>query len=568
MATTYAMPPTPGFGGHGHSHSRKSAPQRDPLDSPASSAAYQFNAMPVHMNSFNPSSNLQNDPPKIVEAFPDLQPHQNQHSNLQLPKPPSFSSPSNSRRKSMERRKSAGLPTHLNLTGNEYGFPKARVQKFQQHEMEAVRPWVSIPETVSTVLVLLPYALSSVVFAMGIRPRSFEHNQAFSAMEPSLEKVVMTAGTPIATNSMSLVCGLTAATLALLGLGGKVAQWRGTKHSSEIFVSIKQLRHASLMQPGRAIAGRVVTVGLPFFATSQLGAARISTILLAALVSKVMVVEERTRETRTWKWWKGLATHRMWTILSFFTQVVFDLSGLTSDKSITAMGLGYVAIGLMIFILPPSYPSSTPKSTAVNSHSRSTDTSSKERLSSKILSTSPLISTPEDIDLTLLTAVLLGILGYCLSLIKDLSAGATFHHQIAWSVLTSLSAAVALIFTNTQALERSRGFGSSLGLLCLFLLIKIVHNDTWIPFAYQSLLVSISSIALIIDSSIKSSPESQPAHHDQHHHHHHHHGTVHVGEIAGASRFTNHVLRWVQNWPLLHTILVEKDSRRIFYFMW
>lgn len=33
------------------------------------------------------------------------------------------------------------------------------------------------------------------------------------------------------------------------------------------------------------------------------------------------------------------------------------------------------------------------------------------------------------------------------------------------------------------------------------------------------------------------------------------------------SRFTNLLLPFTSEWPLLHTILVEKDSRRIFYFM-
>ena len=33
------------------------------------------------------------------------------------------------------------------------------------------------------------------------------------------------------------------------------------------------------------------------------------------------------------------------------------------------------------------------------------------------------------------------------------------------------------------------------------------------------------------------------------------------------SKFTSFVLPLTERWPLIHTILVEKDSRRIFYFM-
>lgn len=36
---------------------------------------------------------------------------------------------------------------------------------------------------------------------------------------------------------------------------------------------------------------------------------------------------------------------------------------------------------------------------------------------------------------------------------------------------------------------------------------------------------------------------------------------------AERSRFTNMLLPYTARWPMLHTIMTEKDSRRIFYFM-
>lgn len=33
------------------------------------------------------------------------------------------------------------------------------------------------------------------------------------------------------------------------------------------------------------------------------------------------------------------------------------------------------------------------------------------------------------------------------------------------------------------------------------------------------------------------------------------------------SRFTNLLLPYTARWPLLHTVMTERDSRRIFYFM-
>lgn len=52
----------------------------------------------------------------------------------------------------------------------------------------------------------------------------------------------------------------------------------------------------------------------------------------------------------------------------------------------------------------------------------------------------------------------------------------------------------------------------------------------------------------------------------------HGHGHSHIHPHAAPieqprSRFTSFILPFVMRWPLLHTILAEKDSRRIFYFM-
>ena len=56
-------------------------------------------------------------------------------------------------------------------------------------------------------------------------------------------------------------------------------------------------------------------------------------------------------------------------------------------------------------------------------------------------------------------------------------------------------------------------------------------------------------------------------HHHHHHRHHHEHSPIDVVSVQPRSRFTNLILPWVLRWPLLHTIMADKDSRRIFYFM-
>lgn len=48
-------------------------------------------------------------------------------------------------------------------------------------------------------------------------------------------------------------------------------------------------------------------------------------------------------------------------------------------------------------------------------------------------------------------------------------------------------------------------------------------------------------------------------------HDHHHHNHVHVAEKR--SRVTEMILPLVESSPLLHSIMLEKDSRRLLYFM-
>lgn len=52
--------------------------------------------------------------------------------------------------------------------------------------------------------------------------------------------------------------------------------------------------------------------------------------------------------------------------------------------------------------------------------------------------------------------------------------------------------------------------------------------------------------------------------HDHDHDHHAHTKTVITDP---RSKFTTFIIPFVLRWPLIHTIIAEKDSRRIFYFM-
>jgi zinc transporter 5/7 len=57
--------------------------------------------------------------------------------------------------------------------------------------------------------------------------------------------------------------------------------------------------------------------------------------------------------------------------------------------------------------------------------------------------------------------------------------------------------------------------------------------------------------------SVHSNPPPLTPRKHAHHHNHHHHQSI----------FTKTMLSWTEDWPLLHSMLVQKETRRIFYFM-
>jgi len=60
-------------------------------------------------------------------------------------------------------------------------------------------------------------------------------------------------------------------------------------------------------------------------------------------------------------------------------------------------------------------------------------------------------------------------------------------------------------------------------------------------------------------------PPVQTEQHSHSHSHHDHHD--HHDHSPERSRFTKALLTLTARWPLIHAVVVERDSRRIFYFM-
>lgn len=125
--------------GHGNSHTQKSITQRIPLQPtsingglPPPGGQIQTNPLKPHTHSYSVPVRPQVDPGTVKQQQPE--------SSLPAPSIHSSLINSNSRPKSMERRRSSvGLPTHLRLGSSGYGFPPASSQKYVSINDDAKR---------------------------------------------------------------------------------------------------------------------------------------------------------------------------------------------------------------------------------------------------------------------------------------------------------------------------------------------------------------------------------------------------------------------------------------------
>ena len=376
-------------------------------------------------------------------------------------------------------------------------------------------------------------------------------------------------------------CTLTSTTLLLIGLVGKIAAKYTSLDRRKLGDGEDEMAEQTQIQlnvrGATRMIGTALRIGLPFYAAVNLGGQRIALIMLVALAADIMKTEgDRTDLTRA-EGWKRLLSSRKWTIAALGLQFLFDVAGVT-NKAGAAIWTGYLALAVSIFALPPpsihfsiegslpalSKPRSSISTTAL--FSKRWDASAKDaQMSSFDMTASPLIRTVEDAHSSLLTGVTLGlfsVLGFFLSP-QGLKQMSILHSG--WVTLVSFAAAMSLLIARPSSLNSKRKLGLILGCFFIVIFLKSSHDRAWASFTYEGVFIGVSWLAGFLDTrSLFSSSNSEHHSHHDHQHQHNHHYPLHASKPSVLTAF---LLRAFQNWPLLYSILAEKDSRRIFYFM-
>ena len=318
------------------------------------------------------------------------------------------------------------------------------------------------------------------------------------------------------------------------------------------------------------VVGRLLAVGLPFLAANAIGGERVAVILLIAVAKDTATGEESAAPTKSRNMRHFLKTRR-WVLGVIVLQIITDVIGVTgSVKKGWEMALGYMALAASVFLLPLPFPTSTFRAPGVTSPMpKSSEKTSAipspwettqvvSRTSSGPLAICPLTSTSKDIDLTLLAGALMGFTVLVSNLILYPASALFSFSDSGIGLVVSCIASLSLIISDPASLMTTRRLGLALGLFLPLIVQETFFIQPWSVFACQGVVVGLFWTAINLDTHFVPSAAFSPSLVHQH-------GVeTHLGSHSG---FTRLLLSATRDWPLLHSILVEKDSRRIFYFM-
>ena len=456
-------------------------------------------------------------------------------------------------------------------------------RELPQHKLTVHRRWIPSSGIVTSLLMPVPYLLVSFAYPHLSTPQipafvgpGIAHLSTYKPNDVDLPDTSFSSSSVALSQTLTLTSG----TLVLLALAGRIHASHSSldRRKRTLGVAGDTERKPSKVisvEGARRVAGRVLSVGLPIYASLKLGGGRSSLIMLVAGTGGLLSPEGQKEDLSRMEGWKRLVTARKWTLVTLAVGIISDVLGFTSKEEIFSLGLGYLALALSFFIFPPPFSQKAANGSVVQASRPTSATSTSAvpatpwegpsvatRSPSSLARISPLISTTQDTHLTLLT----GVLSLIIVLLTSILSSSNIHPEtpLQWLcfALAIIGGASALVISQPMTLNLNPKWSFLVGSSSLLFISNIFSASTWTSCSFQAILVGLSYIGVQLNKNSITSPGVH-----KHHHHHRvdeHHAKNH--ELK-SSKLTTLLLKWSQRWPLLHSILLEKDSRRIFYFM-
>lgn len=334
-------------------------------------------------------------------------------------------------------------------------------------------------------------------------------------------------------------CFLTAITLILFGCG-QVLRTNYQKGGSSGLPTIKfPMLNARSIQ---ASLSQIVSVALPLFAAFKVGGFLVAFTMLLATASGIPAITNGTSRTQE------KYSRKPMSIALLLVVIVASYLGLNRAWDVSPV-IGYTALLSSVFVLPPPFPSlrrngPIPEPGLVALSSKTSDSSD----ASIVVTTDAPLAVIAGSSLALLTILFnRGFVFSSLELISLLFLAGLFAISLMISFPTSLRS------PNKKGLAISAGAAA---LLCS----PHVRDDLLMLYAARGILATVTFFA--------SRSDDAHLHIDTHAHNHTHNHSHSHSHTSESSRISKWLLHKSEPYPLLHSILKEKDSRSIFYFMW
>jgi zinc transporter 5/7 len=334
-------------------------------------------------------------------------------------------------------------------------------------------------------------------------------------------------------------CILTAMTLVLFGCGQLLRtnlQKSGSSGASSIKLPAVNTKTVQVS------LSQVISVALPIFATLKIGGFLVAFALLLAAASGVpTTINGNPRAQERY-------SKKKMSIALLAVATVSSLLGLNYAWDSSPFS-GYVALLISIFIIAPPFPSlrqdgPIPEPGLVAPQGKSSGMGQ----SSVMVTTDAPLAVISGSSLALFTLVFTREIGFGIS-------------DVFYLLVPTGIFAVSLMACLPKGLRSSNKIGLAIctgaaALLCS----PHIQDDLIVLYAARGILAAASFLASRMDDS--------HLHSDSHAHNHTSHGHNHSHTTVEASRISKWLLQKSEPYPLLHSILKEKDSRSIFYFMW
>lgn len=439
------------------------------------------------------------------------------------------------------------------------------------------RPLLDVREALTAVLIPLPYLFASLAYptptsTSGLTPNT-PYDRLLDAAPGTKQDAISNEGSP---SALLQACCLTSGTLLLAGLiGGLNPSEEALDRRKAGFGRNSAEKEGGLLGKSslRRIAARIVSIGLPYYAAMQLGGARTSFVLLTTLGSGLTGLNINPLHPNWLQAWKSTASIRRLTCAVLLLSFMLDLSGLARGIGTRDLVLGHISLALAVLFFPPPLattgwsPLNTPQSVSSMSALQTPyDTPKVATRASLPDPSSPLVASKDDVKLTLIAGAVMSIATVGYASFASTSPSLSYA-SIVFTTL-SMSSALGLLFLSLpSSLRSSRKLGVALGYAVTISFGYLLHSDAWKGFMALGVLSCLAYMAVLYDTvpSMQSVKDDHQHHDHGHKHSHKHQDHQHYHESSSVSKY---IITLCKPGSVMHSILVEKDSRRIAYFGW